>query len=509
MSKAPSAAKKSQKRHDPIAASYVDNGGAPVRRVPHKKEGRYKSQTADIDDDDYDINANEPTSFVSGRDAKRLMAVAAAQRKEEENGNGDVSRITAALARHTGAARSVTARGLLGKGGDESDDDDLEFDDEEDDDANATAGDDNDTDDADDDDEDAGGMTEADRAALEAFMPARGTQQRQTLADIIMEKIAARDRALALGLAPSAEETAVEARATAPPAIVAAYQKVGQYLSKYRAGKIPKIFKLIPTLKNWEEILYYTRPQAWSYHATSAATKMFATALNPKLAQRFYTLVLLPKVEAALEEDHKLNPHLYDALRRAMYKPAAFFKGVMLPLATRGCLLRNAIVFSSVLRRIGIPPMHAAVAIMKLTTIKPFNGAAGLFLKTLIRKRFALPLPTVAAVVEYFYSFIQDGLDYPVLWYQCILAFVQRYKEALSEDQRAMIRALVRRKHHHIMSDEIRRELAAKNGTGASAALSAYRGGEDAAIDAEMRRGGADAPEAHGGDFFMDSLMGD
>ena len=39
-----------------------------------------------------------------------------------------------------------------------------------------------------------------------------------------------------------------------PPKVVDVYQAVGKIMSRYSAGKVPKAFKLIPTLKNWEEV---------------------------------------------------------------------------------------------------------------------------------------------------------------------------------------------------------------------------------------------------------------
>ena len=71
---------------------------------------------------------------------------------------------------------------------------------------------------------------------------------------------------------------------------------MGKLLSRYRAGKLPKAFKIIPSLRQWEEVLYLTMPFEWSAHAMRAATRIFASNLNPKMAQRFYALVLLPTV---------------------------------------------------------------------------------------------------------------------------------------------------------------------------------------------------------------------
>ncbi len=50
------------------------------------------------------------------------------------------------------------------------------------------------------------------------------------------------------------------------------------------------------------------------------------------MAQRFYNLVLLPRIRDDLSEYRKLNAHLYNAMRKALFKPAAFMKGIILPL---------------------------------------------------------------------------------------------------------------------------------------------------------------------------------
>lgn len=49
--------------------------------------------------------------------------------------------------------------------------------------------------------------------------------------------------------------------------VVEVYRGVGKLLTRYSTGKIPKAFKIIPNLKNWEEVLYLTDPEMWSPHA--------------------------------------------------------------------------------------------------------------------------------------------------------------------------------------------------------------------------------------------------
>jgi hypothetical protein len=62
------------------------------------------------------------------------------------------------------------------------------------------------------------------------------------------------------------------------------------------------------------------------------ATRIFTSNLKEKLAQRFFNVVLLPRVRDDISEYKRLNFHLYQALRKALFKPGAFMKGILLPL---------------------------------------------------------------------------------------------------------------------------------------------------------------------------------
>ena len=124
-------------------------------------------------------------------------------------------------------------------------------------------------------------------------------------------------------------------------------------MARYRSGRLPKAFKLIPTLANWDEILYLTEPDNWSPQAVRAATRIFASNLNAKMAQRFYNIILLPHIRSDFEEHKKLNWHLYMALKKAVFKPAAFYKGIVLPLCeSRTCTLREATIIGSIIVKV-------------------------------------------------------------------------------------------------------------------------------------------------------------
>ena len=46
-----------------------------------------------------------------------------------------------------------------------------------------------------------------------------------------------------------------------------------------------------------------------------------------------------------------------------------------------------------------------------------------------------------------------------MLWHQCLLTFVQRYKEDISSDQKDSLMELLRAHKHEELTPEIRREL--------------------------------------------------
>lgn len=54
--------------------------------------------------------------------------------------------------------------------------------------------------------------------------------------------------------------------------------------------------------------------------------------MKPPQAQLFLNVVLLDSIREDIRDNKKLNVHYYEALKRALYKPGAFFKGIIFPL---------------------------------------------------------------------------------------------------------------------------------------------------------------------------------
>lgn len=121
--------------------------------------------------------------------------------------------------------------------------------------------------------------------------------------------------------------------------------RMGKLLSTYSLGKLHKGLFHIPALACWEEILYLTEPEKWSPGAVYQATRIFASNMNRKKAERFYKLVLLPRVRKDIRKNKTLHSLLLQTLKKALYKPCAFNKGILLPLFQVLLGLRKLYVF--------------------------------------------------------------------------------------------------------------------------------------------------------------------
>ena len=153
---------------------------------------------------------------------------------------------------------------------------------------------------------------------------------------------------------------------------------------------------------------------------------MFVSNLKANQAQRFFSLVLSDRVRDDIHENKKLHYHLYMALKKALYKPQAFFKGILFPLCESGsCTLKEASILGSVLTQVSIPVLHSSAALMRLATMD-YTGPNSLFIRILLDKKYALPYKVIDSVVQHFQGFENDPREMPVLWHQSMLVFAQR-----------------------------------------------------------------------------------
>jgi len=297
----------------------------------------------------------------------------------------------------------------------------------------------------------ADGLTAEEEAALSMFAP-ESTQETKTLRHLVATKIIENERARNL------DDVEEELEKRMPAEFVAVFKDVGKVLQHWKSGRLPKAFKIIPNLENWEEVLQLTHPEDWSPNVMFYATKMFVSNLRVFACQRFLNLVLLPAVRDDIASKKRLNYHYYQAVKKALFKPKAFYRGFLIPLCQQGCTAREALILSGIVGKKSIPRLETCAAIYKLLQL-PYSGTTSVFLKVLLNKKYALPTSLIDVLVAHFRKFQKDVRQMPVIWHQLFLVFAQRYKTALSNDQKASLKEVLRVQNHHQITPEIRREM--------------------------------------------------
>ncbi|KAF9569439.1 cell adhesion protein byn-1 [Agrocybe pediades] len=305
-----------------------------------------------------------------------------------------------------------------------------------------------------------------DMEALDTLHPANAGE-RKTLADLIFAKLDSGEVTSAAAIQKvHQDKEAPDPAAGLNPTVVEAYTKIGMLLKSYKSGPLPKLFKVIPSLPAWARMLALTHPENWSPHACYAATKIFISNMKPAQAQLFLGVVLLDAVREDIRENKKMNVHYYGALKKSLYKPGAFFKGIIFPLLDQGCTLKEATIIASILARTKVPVLHASAALLRIAEMD-YTGPNSLFIRVLLDKKYELPYKVVDAIVFHFIRLSNsykaktrgDAEKLPVLWHQSLLVFAQRYASDLTPDQKDALLDVIRATPHPQISPEIRREL--------------------------------------------------
>jgi essential nuclear protein 1 len=301
--------KNKAKRHHPLERQVTEHDDPTVHHKPWREAARRKRDDAEDFQLREDADVEGGASFVRAATTQKIMEMAREQQREVEGEMRERSvEQTAARAQTVAAQAAASHRGKADDDSDDSDDDHHTAND-----IYAAMGDDDDEEEEEElieiDGDYVSGLGDMDDAEERVFANWMNPFEKRNLADIIMAKIKEKEDEPMMadgnddgggggggGNAAAPAQQQQQQRNEIPARVCEVYEKVGKILKRYTAGKIPKAFKIIPSLSNWEEIMWLTEPFDWSPCAMKYATRVFASNLNPRMAQRFYNTVLLPSV---------------------------------------------------------------------------------------------------------------------------------------------------------------------------------------------------------------------
>ncbi|KIK42739.1 hypothetical protein CY34DRAFT_804569 [Suillus luteus UH-Slu-Lm8-n1] len=431
----PRVQKSVKQRHDPLHAQLdVDEAQAKYGRIsqPGKRTKRQKS------------SGDEESSEVvlDPKMSRRIFELARDQQEEIDMPEDEPE--------HEDERENLKPRVQFADDDDDDDDDDSDDDDMSD---NGDA-------------EDMFQLDSGDIQALDTLLPSN-SGERRTLADIIFAKLESGEtNGVNVVHKVQQDQEHPDPALGLDPRLVESYSKLAVFLHGYKSGPLPKFFKVIPSLPAWARVLALTRPENWSPHACRAATRIFVSTMKPAQAQLFLSVVLLDAIREDIQSNKKLNVQYYECLKLALFKPAAFFKGIVFPMLENGCTLKEAAIIASVIAKKKVPVLHSAAALLRIANMD-YTGPNSLFIRVLIDKKYQLPYKVVDALVFHFIRLSNtykargrgDTQKLPVLWHQSLLAFCQRYSPDLTPDQKDALLDVIRVNPHLQIGLEVRREL--------------------------------------------------
>ena len=246
------------------------------------------------------------------------------------------------------------------------------------------------------------------------------------------------------------------------PKIIETYKLIGDILKKYSTGKFPKSFNILTMTENWEELINITEPFNWTPAAMYEATIKFSSS-EVLMSNIFYEKYLLPAIRNDIKIHKKLNVHYYNCLKKCIFKPSAFFKGIIFPLS-KNLSNKEAAIIGSILRKCSIPVNHSSAALIELIKLCK-NGVNGIsfgalyFMKILLMKKYAFPIFVKEELCKFFLSYDNFKEKLPVMFHQVLLIFVQIYKLNLTQNEKNSLKKFNEKNGHYAIQNEINKEL--------------------------------------------------
>ncbi|KAG2201480.1 hypothetical protein INT46_010096 [Mucor plumbeus] len=233
--------------------------------------------------------------------------------------------------------------------------------------------------------------------------------------------------------------------------VIQIYKKIGCSLARLQStnSRLPKALKIIPSLSNWDEILFLTNPLSWTPQATFEVTRLFLTNVKATQTKQYFQLVLLHAIRSNIRSNpqEKLDPALFISLKKALAcNPALFIKGLLFPLfESNSCTVSEACILANVIAQTKIPALQSATALLKLSE-QLFTLPTCIFVQIFIEKRQALPYRVVDILsFKYFCQREEAIKQLPLMWYQSLYVFTRSYSIDMVPTQKRALLTLIQR----------------------------------------------------------------
>jgi essential nuclear protein 1 len=222
------------------------------------------------------------------------------------------------------------------------------------------------------------------------------------------------------------------------PKLLKILERTSLFLKVYRSGKFPKIIKVLPNLKNFEEIIWLIRPDIWSEQAIFSITRSFLPKLDKIQMSRFYTIVLVPRFQEIIFNKKSFSTHIQKTIGISSRFPSIFFPSFVLPICeSKNCSIKEGAVICSIISKYHFPPTIVMTVLVKLLKI-PITPPKCMICRIIISKNYLIPHRIIDLLVDFFISH-NNKIFFPQ-YKTFFLVFLKNYFIFLSiEDKKKLL----------------------------------------------------------------------
>jgi essential nuclear protein 1 len=212
-------------------------------------------------------------------------------------------------------------------------------------------------------------------------------------------------------------------------------ERTGTILKIYRSGKTPKILRSIIISENFEEFIWFTRPDRWSKQALYIVSRLCFLNLNLQHLKRYYSLIIIPRFQESILIEKKINIHLFLTLKLASLRVKFFFSQFIMPFSlSSSCTKKEIIVLSALISKESFSDNHIICLLTFLLKKNPLTSSKILFLRIILKKNVNLPKRIIEYLLDFF--FVNRKIKSQANFRNCYLSFFNNYFRFLSEQDK-------------------------------------------------------------------------
>nr|UXY86725.1 bystin-like protein [Cryptomonas paramecium] len=201
-------------------------------------------------------------------------------------------------------------------------------------------------------------------------------------------------------------------------------ERTGILLKVYRSGSIPKIIKIFFSFKNFEDLIWFTRPDRWSFQGLFAVSKLFMKNLNDTKKKRFFSLIFLPRLQEVVFKFKISTSYTNLIYKLAKIENKAFITSIILPFfKSINCSKKECVILIFFLLKIPFQVKYTEWMLSEILQVSQFKLKC-LFLRAFLIKKYKISNKMLDVLVDFF---TKETKYENLILLKCYIIFLKNY----------------------------------------------------------------------------------